>query len=559
VSYSVSANTDKSARTGTITIAGQMLTINQNGTKQYTLTVSSAGGGSGKIISTDSSINCGTACSAAYNAGTSVTLTAIPDSGSALSGWSGAGCSGTGSCSIAMNANAAVTATFAPCTLGISPTANSFIDSGGSGNVSVTASLGTCTWSAASNAPWIIVTSNATGSGNGTVGYAVSTNTSPTPRTGTITIAGQLFTITQTGITQYTLTVTKAGVGSGTVTSAPSGINCGSICSATFNSRASVVLTAMPDSGSTFTGWGGGCSGTGVCAVSMNANTAVNATYGIAPYIQDVRITFPQDGAVINSSYMMVRGTLTATSADIGIAVNGYPADIHDGNWVVNGLPLAEGVNTITVIAKDANNNTLTKTITVNKTQSDGVQLNANVASGASPLTVYFVARTNTRNLVTQCEMDFTGTGSFTSIGQNFDNVTYTYTAEGIYYPVLRVTDSGGNIFTNTIAITVVSKAKLNILLTQKWEGMKNQLQQGNTESAAGYITNESRTMFKYNFDLMKDYLPAIIQDMNSLSMKNSVGRRAQYEMITTQDGATRSFYIEFIVDIDGVWRINFF
>src|SRR2546428_2791650 len=53
-------------------------------------------------------------CSASFASGTSVTSTATPASGSAFSGWSGAGCSGTGSCVGTMNAAQSVTATFLP-------------------------------------------------------------------------------------------------------------------------------------------------------------------------------------------------------------------------------------------------------------------------------------------------------------------------------------------------------------------------------------------------------------------------------------------------------------
>jgi hypothetical protein len=80
-----------------------------------------------------------------------------------------------------------------------------------------------------------------------------------------------------------TLTVTKAGSGSGTVASSPAGIDCGVTCSAPFTSGTTVTLTATPDAGSTFTGWGGDCTGTGPCVVTMDQDRAVTATFDIAP------------------------------------------------------------------------------------------------------------------------------------------------------------------------------------------------------------------------------------------------------------------------------------
>jgi PKD repeat protein len=76
-----------------------------------------------------------------------------------------------------------------------------------------------------------------------------------------------------------TLSVTRAGTGTGTVSSAPSGISCGATCSAQFAQGTSVTLSATPDSGVTFSGWSGACSGTGSCAVTLSAATSVTATF----------------------------------------------------------------------------------------------------------------------------------------------------------------------------------------------------------------------------------------------------------------------------------------
>jgi hypothetical protein len=81
--------------------------------QQYTLSVSKSGTGSGTVTSSSGGINCGTVCSAAYSAGAVTTLTAAPASGTTFTGWSGGGCTGTGTCSLSMNSNVAVTGSFA--------------------------------------------------------------------------------------------------------------------------------------------------------------------------------------------------------------------------------------------------------------------------------------------------------------------------------------------------------------------------------------------------------------------------------------------------------------
>ncbi len=79
----------------------------------------------------------------------------------------------------------------------------------------------------------------------------------------------------------FSLSVSKSGTGSGSVTSSPAGINCGAVCSAGFLTDAVVTLTATPAAGSTFTGWSGGCSGTGTCTVTMTASKSITANFKV--------------------------------------------------------------------------------------------------------------------------------------------------------------------------------------------------------------------------------------------------------------------------------------
>lgn len=85
----------------------------------------------------------------------------------------------------------------APCTYTISPTRATFASAGGSGTVTVSASPG-CGWTTVSNASWLTVTGGSSGNGNGTVTYFVAPYTGkPRNRNGSITIAGQTFSVKQ--------------------------------------------------------------------------------------------------------------------------------------------------------------------------------------------------------------------------------------------------------------------------------------------------------------------------------------------------------------------------
>ena len=76
----------------------------------------------------------------------------------------------------------------------------------------------------------------------------------------------------------YPLTATTTG--SGTITSSPGSINCPASCSDSFNYSTTVTLTATPQAGQAFTGWGGACSGTApTCTVTMDQARNVTASF----------------------------------------------------------------------------------------------------------------------------------------------------------------------------------------------------------------------------------------------------------------------------------------
>ena len=83
------------------------------------------------------------------------------------------------------------------CTYTIAPASSLVSSSGNTGIVIVTTTLSSCSWTAVSNASWITINAGSAGTGNGTVFYSVSANTTGSNRTGTITVGGNTFTITQ--------------------------------------------------------------------------------------------------------------------------------------------------------------------------------------------------------------------------------------------------------------------------------------------------------------------------------------------------------------------------
>jgi Cellulase (glycosyl hydrolase family 5)/Bacterial Ig domain/Divergent InlB B-repeat domain len=105
--------------------------------------------------------------------------------------------------------------------------------------------------------------------------------------------------VNKSALPLYELTVTKNG--SGKVLSDPAGIYCGAsgviwVCSNSFVSNSLIKLSASPNPGSSFSGWGGACAGNGwVCFVTMSEAKTVTATFN--PFVTNTnQLTITTEG-----------------------------------------------------------------------------------------------------------------------------------------------------------------------------------------------------------------------------------------------------------------------
>ncbi len=227
------------------------------------LNVTNSSGGT--VTSNPSGINCGLACSSPFLLNSTVTLSATPDNTHMFIGWSG-DCTGAGTCTVTMDADKSVTATFGSA-LTVNKVGNGTVTSTPAGidcgpTCAVAFPVSTSVQLTATPDPgWVF------GGWSGCTSYVGGD---------CVVQMTQPHTITATFVSP-TLTVSVAGFG--TVTSNPAGIDCGSTCSAPFPSNSTVSLTATPNVGYAFISWSGACTGGGSCTVTMDGLKSVGASF----------------------------------------------------------------------------------------------------------------------------------------------------------------------------------------------------------------------------------------------------------------------------------------
>jgi hypothetical protein len=251
------------------------------------------------------------------------------------------------------------------CTFTISPTAKSFTASGGDGSVTVTTSNG-CDWTATSHASWIIITSGNSGSGSGTVGYSVAANGGTAKRTGTMTIAGQTFNVTQssggaTGLTISSLSTSSAApfspltiTGSGfdpansaiSVLFAPNGSGV-PIAVPVFSASANSIKVIVPPFLDRTSGFSSGVMTVQAIQVSgsflMTSNTIGGLNVGSLPSIPTSDPAGAVTGSRINSGLMLLQNIQTFAGstpsyADLLSASNALGSDMNSSLQAINSI-----------------------------------------------------------------------------------------------------------------------------------------------------------------------------------------------------------------------------
>jgi len=271
-----------------------------------------------------------------------------------------------------------------------------------------------------------------------------------------------------------------------------------------------------------------------------------------------ISITNPANNEMINRPNVMVRGTVTTAAEEVWVKVNGVLAEVHDNQFSANQVPLAEGQNRIIVNAIDSRGATGREEITVTAdTAKPYIILNANITSGIPTLTTWFQVKTELPNPITSYQMDYEGDGIIDYTGTTFEEITHAYTTEGIYYPTVTVTDDQGNAYTDTMAITVLNRAKIDSILKKKWEGMKARLIAGDIDGALGYFVEQSRNMYKSVFQQLgsmklNDRLTSIYE----LKLDILYGRLAECGALRDESGVIYSYPVTFVKGEDGTWWI---
>lgn len=315
--------------------------------------------GSG-TISSSTGTSCTSSCGDTLPSGSNITITATPATGYVFDSWTGCPSPAGTSCVISgLSADQNVTAVFVAdeYTLTVNRAGPS-----GAGSVTSSPSGISCgsTCVGTFGAGSTVTLTAAAASGFVLSGWSGCTSASGPSCVVNLTSDRS---VTATFAASHELSVSIAGAGDGTVTSSPGGINCGSDCSETYLAGTSVSLSVSPGVRSSFTGWGGACSGTGACVVMMNSTQNVVANFDFFPAVYlsqtnkdpQVRLRWDALAADLDAAAGAARSD-TGISAGSGVyyveghrltGSSGYGMQIAASSASVNNVGCGSSANTV--------------------------------------------------------------------------------------------------------------------------------------------------------------------------------------------------------------------
>jgi uncharacterized repeat protein (TIGR02543 family) len=240
--------------------------------------------GNGTVTSTPTGISCGDFCNQFFAAGMTINLIAQPESGYTFTGWL-EDCEGSDpTCTVSIDANKHVTATFAESstgTPGIEYSLGVRVTEGGtvtSKPAGIFCSVNCEQDYQSGTVVELLATPDYDHNFIGWTGDCAGSQETCDLPMNTDKNAKAIFE-RKTDSDNHILLIDA--VGPGQVASVPSGIDCEeATCRAEFSTETEVTLTATPDTEAHFTGWSGDCTGSNLtCELPMTASHAVSARF----------------------------------------------------------------------------------------------------------------------------------------------------------------------------------------------------------------------------------------------------------------------------------------
>jgi sugar lactone lactonase YvrE len=270
-----------------------------------------------------------------------------------------------------------------------------------------------------------------------------------------------------------------------------------------------------------------------------------------------IAISEPAPGEAVAVGTLLVRGSVNAGTADVGVSVNGFGALVSGSQWAVE-VPTQLGPNAITAIAVLGDGTEATTSISVTASEAEPtLTLRAEPASGLAPLAVTWRVASRTPRPLVSFQLDPTGGGAYGGPVASLEGTESIYSTTGLLFPTLRATDDQGQVYIARTIVQVDDPLTVSARFKSLWSSFTARLQAGDHAGALAHLTPGLRPQFTALFQLLAPDLPGIAAGFPSVELIDQVGDLAEAALVQLEQGTPILYFIYFRRDNRGRWLIQ--
>ena len=316
---------------------------------------------------------------------------------------------------------------------------------------------------------------------------------------------------------------------------------------------AATVTTGTPAYTATLAGVPAGTHTITARATDNRGGTATSAAVTITVAATTLTITSPAANASVTGNLVLVTGRFVGL-ANSGVTVNDETAAVDAFNNFFVNVPVTAGANTLTARLTTTDGTILTQSvnITANGVSSPYAAI-ATPAVGLAPLAVTFTVTNMTAGNVT---FTIDGQGPYALPASAKANFGINYPA-GVFVTTIVFTNTAAQSFTHRLIVDSRDPARLDQMFRAIWNGLNNSLVAGDKFGAMRYLNTPAREKYGPAFDELMPFMPQIVASYSQLARSSISAQIGEYAVSRMDNGQRRLYLIYFVLDADGVWRID--
>ncbi len=267
-----------------------------------------------------------------------------------------------------------------------------------------------------------------------------------------------------------------------------------------------------------------------------------------------IGISYPEDGALTDVDETVVKGFIRSGDIDAGVRVNGVLANVYNGYFTANGIPLSEGMNRITAEMLNESGIIVTDSIELFRAPdvTESIRIHA-MEAGTAPLVLKVMVEASHGIIFTEGNLQIAGPAATQVLSDDPLHYRVLINEPGIYSVTFNGTDSKSNNYTGEFGFTGMTWTDADGMLKQLWSEFKDYIVSNNIEDALSMIIPETRGRYKEQFLMagadLSDFF-STIGDIQLVTLSDNVAKARLY-----RDDVTH--YIWFARDVYGLWKIH--